>query len=142
MRLISKAVLILLLSTTFLVAESTLAFDKYQKEKEEIMQELDLTSEQKVKIEALKEGKKDIRQIANEVVKLRGQLHLLLENPDISESIILAKSKQISDKILLKHEERIKHALELRKILTPEQFKKLLNRMEKKFENLRPPKDK
>lgn len=108
--------------------------ERMGKDREQIMQELGLTQDQKDKLKALKDDKEDMHSGFSDMKKLREDIQTLLRNPSSTEAEILTKSKEMADKMAAGHEKRIKHLLEMRKILTPEQFGKLLDKMHEKVE--------
>ena len=108
------------------------------KGREKFMDELGVTPEQKAKLKDLKESKQDLPTEFEGIKKLKAEMENLLKDPNSSESDVLTKSKELGDKISQIHENRIKHLLAMKKILTPEQFSKLLDKMHDKFDGMKP----
>jgi len=93
---------------------------------EDWVKQLNLTEEQTVKLQALRESYlRDTLVWRNQLVVKRFDLRDLLRNPQSDPNQVLAKQREVSD-LESKIEERgVLHQLEMRKVLTPEQIKLL-----------------
>lgn len=92
------------------------------------LKELNLTEEQKGKIDTLRQSvRDDIAPLRNEMIKKRTELKLLWmeDNPDGAK--IKAKQKEIRDLRAQMEDRLTDFRLEFRKILTPEQRTKILS---------------
>lgn len=87
---------------------------------------LNLTAEQVQKMQALREAFwKEIAPVQSELVSKRLELRSLWLQPNPDRDKILAKQKEINALREKVQEKAIKHRLEMRQILTPEQQAKL-----------------
>ena len=105
---------------------------EWQAKKAQMFEKLGLTEEQKQALKAHKEGHH------NEMKALRGQIkekrkvfRQALENPDMDDKAITAANNEIKALRNNLADNRLDGVLKVRKILTPEQFKKF-NEMKKK----------
>ena len=98
-------------------------------------QDLKLSEEQKGKLKALREQKKEGRGKKEELRAKRQELMALLKSPGVSEREALAKVDEVNRLQAESNVARVKHMLELKKILTPEQFEKLRGKVQERMES-------
>lgn len=96
------------------------------------LEDLDLTPEQSKKMKELRANKKDFKEEMESIKSLREEMENLLNDPNSSDSEVLAKSKALGEQMSKIHENRINNILAMKKILTPEQFSKLSSKMREK----------
>ena len=101
----------------------------------EAFQDLKLSEEQKGKLKALREQKKEGRGKKEELRAKRQELMALLKSPGVSEREALAKVDEVNRLQAESNVARVKHMLELKKILTPEQFEKLRGKVQERMEH-------
>ena len=97
----------------------------------QMMKELDLTEDQKVKMKALKKSKPDHKASRENMKKLKDQLKAALKS-DTSDADLIKMHGEIQTARNKKATERFNHMLAVRAILTPEQREKFHEMREKK----------
>jgi len=104
--------------------------------KERLKEELNLSDEQLAKLKELREERKKMRE---------GMLNLRQEHQDFKQMLrdyksddnaIRARAAKLSDEQATLQKDRIENILKLRKILKPEQFAKLLDKIQEKKQQL------
>ncbi len=105
---------------------------------QQMIQELDLTEQQQKDMKALKESKPTDRKAKREEAKKhREELDELLRASSVDKNAIDNKIAEISKMTAEKMNARIDHLLEVKKILTPEQFNTFLDLKKEKMQNKR-----
>lgn len=134
---------VFLLSTTGVFANEKQEFNKEEHKKEwqekraRMFKELGLSEEQKQTLKIHKESHRDgIKVLRGQIKEKRKALRQALENPDADENAITAANNEIKALSNSLADNRLKGILEVRKILTPEQFKKF-NEIKKKHKGKR-----
>jgi len=93
---------------------------------EDWARQLNLTEEQTVKLQALRESfLRETLVWRDQLVIKRFDLRDLLRDPQSDPNQVLAKQREISDLESKIQERAVLHQLEMRKVLTPEQIKLL-----------------
>lgn len=102
--------------------------------KEELFKDLDLTAEQRDKIKAQRQaGKAKMKELHDKTKAKKMELKAELEKPVIDQAKLAGIVKDLKDISGQKIDERINGILSLRQTLTPEQFRKMHDRMEEKM---------
>lgn len=86
-----------------------------------ILQELNLSSEQKEQLRDMREQRQYVRTLSQEVMEQRRELRELLKDDSSTEQQILDRVNRLNDNIAELNVARIKNLLEMRRVLTPEQ---------------------
>lgn len=87
---------------------------------------LGLTPEQTQQLQSLREAQfREMVPLQEKLLRMKQELRLLWANPNPDQKQILAKQKEMSDLQAQIQQMATKHQLEARKILTPEQQRKL-----------------
>jgi Spy/CpxP family protein refolding chaperone len=93
---------------------------------EDWVKQLNLTEEQTVKLQALRESYlRETLVWRDQLVIKRFDLRDLLRDPKSDPNQVLAKQREVSDLESKIQERAVLHQLEMRKVLTPEQIKLL-----------------
>ena len=125
---------ILFLSLISLVSTNIFAEGKNYKKniKEEIFKDLDLTADQQKALKKLNQQKKGKLESFKKMKAEKEAFNALLIDPKVSDQEIRNKALEMRNSMQSMHDEKINHLLEIRKILTPEQLEKMLDKMEEK----------
>ncbi len=108
------------------------------KYRQQMIQELNLTEQQQKDMKALKESKPaDRKTKREEAKKIREELDQLLRAESVDKNAVDKKIAEISNMTTEKMNARVDHLLEVKKILTPEQFNKFLDLKKEKMHNNR-----
>lgn len=125
------AVSIFLLSTTNAFADEKQGFNKeehrkeWQKKRSQMFEKLDLSEEQKQALKAHRESHRDgMKVLRGQIKEKRKMLRQALENPDADDNAITEVNNKIKVLTNKMADDRLNGILEVRKILTPEQFTK------------------
>jgi Spy/CpxP family protein refolding chaperone len=97
-----------------------------------MMDELQLTPEQKDKMKQFRERHEEMKLEHEKLRNDRDRLKILLKDPKSSDADIQKLSDDLSDRMAALMKQRIRGMLELRKTLKPEQFAKMMERFEEK----------
>jgi len=127
-----------LLSVTNVLAEEGQKFNKeehrkeWQEKKAKMYEKLGLTDEQKQALKVHKENhRSETKALRKQIKEKRKAFRQALEDPTTDESAIMAANNEVKALTNSLADDRLNGILEVRKILTPEQFKKF-NEIKKK----------
>lgn len=98
---------------------------EFREEFEKKMEELNLTEDQKEKLQVLREKRKDLRERKKALWDDRKALWESMQDTTISEEQLLKRFHEISSQQQTLQEESFRGILARRAILTPEQFSKM-----------------
>ena len=132
---------VFLISATNVFAQEEQGFNKKEHRKEwqvkraKMFKELGITEEQRQALKAHKESHRGAMNALREQIKEKHKaFRQSLEDPNVDESTISAVNNEIKTLTNSLSDNRLNGVLEVRKILTPEQFQKF-NKMHKKKRN-------
>lgn len=95
-------------------------------DREERIEGLNLSASQREAFKRFREQRKSLRQRSIDLARLRAELNRLLGQPDVKDQDILNKLKEINQANAALSEERMTGLLRLKKVLSPEQFERLI----------------
>ncbi len=91
------------------------------------IEELNLTKDQKEKLKALRQEMQPLREKHMESIKaVKDKIKAELEKPNLSEGILYGYAGEMGELHKQMAKDRIDHLLKVKKILSPEQFSKLI----------------
>jgi len=129
---------IFLISTTNVFAQEEQGFDKkehhkeWQAKKAKMFEELGITEEQKQALKVHRESHRgEMNALREQIKEKRKAFRQALEDPNVDEGAITATNNEIKTLTNSLADNRLDGVLEVRKILTPQQFQKF-NEMKKK----------
>ncbi|MBX7138255.1 MAG: periplasmic heavy metal sensor [Oligoflexia bacterium] len=107
-------------------------FKEMREHHQDFMRELDLTDQQRDQLKELRGEKGAMRDRMEELRNKREDLQGALRDKQVSDDEVRRRAKELSDRQHQLMDQRIENLIKLRKVLTPDQMEKILERIDER----------